>query len=44
MDIDPDDLAAFIQAFKEKSSGSIAPPQADGEAIKNDKEETDENN
>jgi hypothetical protein len=39
MEIDPDDLAAFIQAFKEKSSGSITPPQADGGAIQNDEEE-----
>jgi len=48
MDILPDDLAAFIQAFKKKSSGGAAAlpdapalPPADGEKLQNDKEDTE---
>jgi chromosome segregation ATPase len=46
MDILPDELAAFIQAFKQKSSGDgeTAPPLPDvpADTIKNDLEDKDE--
>ena len=41
MDILPDELTAFIQAFKEKSNSS-AITQPDGEPVQNDEEDIDD--
>ena len=43
MDITPDDLTAFIQAFKDKSNTAVMPEMpTNGKTIQNDKEDIDE--